>query len=74
MSAPRDGVSVEVHQKLSAALRAQVRGLGAQPPGGPAPARGPAHARPGLSGPRVLVLAVLLGAMAGAVAGVISAW
>ncbi|MGH3770433.1 MAG: hypothetical protein ACRDRW_03390 [Pseudonocardiaceae bacterium] len=74
----------EVHRKLSAALRAQASGLGAGSPVGPAPGsrsaravspgRGPAHAKPGLSAATVLILAVLLGTVAGGLAGVISAW
>jgi hypothetical protein len=38
------------------------------------PGREPAHAKPSLSASAVLALAVLLGAMAGGLAGVISAW
>jgi hypothetical protein len=36
--------------------------------------RAPAHAKPRLSTSTVLALAVLFGAMAGGLAGVISAW
>ncbi|MGH3825749.1 MAG: hypothetical protein ACRDQX_01035 [Pseudonocardiaceae bacterium] len=67
-------------RRLSAALRTQASWLGTGSPtgtGSPArtePGRGPAHARPRLSASTVLVLAVLLGAMAGTLAGVISAW
>lgn len=65
-----------VGQKLSAALRAQASGLGASPSPGFDPNHGPdsAHTQPRLSAWAVLALAVLLGAMAGALAGVISAW
>ncbi|MGH3784247.1 MAG: hypothetical protein ACRDRO_27410 [Pseudonocardiaceae bacterium] len=80
----------DVHQRLSAALRAQASGLstgsptGTGSPGGPAaypapaPAvslgRKPAHAKPKLPASTVLALAVLLGVLAGGLAGLISAW
>ncbi|HEY3690754.1 MAG TPA: hypothetical protein VGL46_10665 [Pseudonocardiaceae bacterium] len=75
----------EVHRRLSAALRAQASGLstgspsGPAPPPAPAPAAGssgrkPAHAKPRLSASTVLALAVLLGLLAGGLAGLISAW
>lgn len=71
-------------RKLSAALRAQACGVGAGSPlelvTDPAPAcvvspsRGPAHAKPRPSASMVLILAALLGAMAGGLAGAISIW
>jgi hypothetical protein len=71
----------QVGRKLSAALRAQASGLGASPseastpvPAPVRPGRRSLHARPRPSAWAVLVLAVLLGAMAGALAGVISTW
>jgi hypothetical protein len=71
----------EVHRRLSAALRAQASGLSTGPPGGPPPAsaaassgRKPAHAKPRLSTSTVLALAVLLGVLAGGLAGLVSAW
>ena len=71
----------EVHRRLSAALRAQASGLSAGSPSSPAPAptagssgRKPAHAKPRLSASTVLALAVLLGLVAGGLAGLISAW
>ncbi|MDQ3825273.1 MAG: hypothetical protein M3319_12895 [Actinomycetota bacterium] len=71
----------QVGRKLSAALRAQASGLGASPsqasiptPPSMRPGRRSLHARPRPSAWAVLVLAVLLGAMAGALAGVISIW
>ena len=76
----------QMDRRLSAALRAQASGVGpsARSPMGSAPhprpaaavspGRGPAHAKPGPSALTVLALAVLLGAMAGGLAGVISAW
>ncbi|HZS22703.1 MAG TPA: hypothetical protein VFA63_17180 [Pseudonocardiaceae bacterium] len=65
-----------VGRKLSAALRAQASGLDASPPRESAPDRPPgaAHAPPRLPAWAVLALAVLLGAMAGALAAVISIW
>ena len=73
-----------VDRRLSAALRAQASGLGTGPSTGSAPdARqvppirsgdAPARDRLGLSGWAVLALAVLLGALAGGLAGVISVW
>lgn len=70
----------EVHRRLSAALQAQASGLstGSSLPA-PAPAAGssgrkPAHAKPRLSASTVLALAVLLGLLAGGLAGLISAW
>ena len=45
-----------------------------QPAAAVSPGRGPAHAKPGLPASTVLTLAVLLGAMAGGLAGVISTW
>lgn len=67
----------EVHRRLSAALRAQASGLSTGSPSSPAPApagRKPAHAKPRLSASTVLALAVLLGLVAGGLAGLISAW
>ena len=73
-----------VDRRLSAALRAQASGLGTGPSTGsvpearqappirPGPA--PARDRTGLPGWAVLALAVLLGALAGGLAGVISVW
>ncbi|MGH3868358.1 MAG: hypothetical protein ACRDQ4_20005 [Pseudonocardiaceae bacterium] len=71
-------------RKLSAALRAQACGVGLgsplelashpRPAGAVSPGRGPAHAKPRPSASVVLVLAALLGAMAGGLAGVISIW
>ena len=70
-----------VGRKLSAALRAQASGLGASPSQASTPVHPPVrpgrrslHARPSPSAWAVLVFAVLLGAMAGALAGVISTW
>jgi hypothetical protein len=63
----------QVGRQLSAALRAQASGLGGQGVGKP-PSRGPAHAQPELAAWAVLALAILLGAMAGVLAGVISTW
>ncbi|MDQ2880900.1 MAG: hypothetical protein M3Y48_06470 [Actinomycetota bacterium] len=77
----------EVHRRLSAALRAQASGLSTgsptatrSPGGGRAPypaltpGRKPAHAKPKLPASTVLALAVLLGVLAGGLAGLISAW
>ncbi|MGH3898999.1 MAG: hypothetical protein ACRDTA_12275 [Pseudonocardiaceae bacterium] len=62
----------QVDRRLAAALRAQASGLGG---GSPVPhRRQPARRRTGLPAWAVLALAVLLGAMAGALAGVVSAW
>ncbi|HZA17146.1 MAG TPA: hypothetical protein VE645_09710 [Pseudonocardiaceae bacterium] len=73
-----------VDRQLSAALRAQASALGTGSPAGAAPdaphvtARRTGHTaageRFGLSGWAVLVLAVLLGMLAGGLAGVISIW
>ncbi|MGH3775085.1 MAG: hypothetical protein ACRDRR_05005 [Pseudonocardiaceae bacterium] len=61
-----------VDRRLAAALRAQASGLGAA---APVPARRrPARHRSGLPAWMVLTLAVLLGAMAGGLAGVVSIW
>ncbi len=61
-----------VDRRLAAALRAQASGLGT---GSTMPPRRQlARARTGLSAWAVLALAVLLGAMAGGLAGVVSAW
>ena len=65
----RECVTVSEHRtpltsQLSAALRAQASGLGAQQGSGELPTRAGA----------VLGVAILLGAMAGALAGVISTW
>lgn len=57
----------QVPRQLSAALRAQASGLGIGSPAGSAPSSG-------LPGWAVLALAVLLGALAGGLAGVISVW
>ncbi len=64
---------MSVDRRLAAALRAQASGLGG---GAPVPHRRRRLARPrtGLPGWAVLALAVLLGGMAGVVAGVVSAW
>ncbi|MGH3670148.1 MAG: hypothetical protein ACRDSH_05870 [Pseudonocardiaceae bacterium] len=73
-------MSDQVHRRLSAALQAQASGLETTPPAsgtdrGPAPDREPAHAKPSrLPAAAVLALAILLGAMAGGLAGVISYW
>ena len=66
-------------QRLSAALRAQAAGLGAGPPAGAVfPPAGSEvispPTQPRLPGWTVLALAVLLGALAGGLAGVISVW
>lgn len=61
-------------QRLSAALRAQAVGLTTGAPAEPARAAQPERTRPGLPAWAVLALAVLLGAMAGGLAGAISAW
>ena len=73
-----------VDRQLSAALRAQASGLGtgsparAAPEAPQVPAIRTGHAATrgwlGLPGWAVLVLAVLLGALAGGLAGVISVW
>jgi hypothetical protein len=76
-------VTDEVPQRLSAALRAQASGLGTGPPPESAPdprparvsrGREPAHAKPRMSASAVLGLVLLLGAVAGGLAGVISTW
>jgi hypothetical protein len=78
----------EVHRRLSAALRAQASGVGHvsgveqgartgprdRAASAESSGRGPAHARPGLSATVVLILAAVFGALAGGLAGVISAW
>jgi hypothetical protein len=71
----------QVGPKLSAALRAQASGLSTGSPVGPTPppaAVSPGHGRtqanPRLPAWAVLALAVLLGAIAGGLAGVISIW
>ncbi|MGB6163892.1 MAG: hypothetical protein WCF33_05810 [Pseudonocardiaceae bacterium] len=84
ISEPTSGAGAIPEQKLSAALRAQACGVGPGSPLGFAPhprpagpvssGRGPAHAKPGPSALMVLILAALLGAMAGGLAGVISIW
>ena len=69
-----------MHRRLSAALQAQASGLETPPPAvgtdrGPVADREPAHAKPRrLPAAAVLALAVLLGAMAGGLAAVISYW
>lgn len=73
-----------VDRQLSAALRAQASGLGTGSPAGAAPdapqspairtGHAAARERFGLPGWAVLALAVLLGALAGGLAGVISIW
>ncbi|HEU0086172.1 MAG TPA: hypothetical protein VFQ77_00705 [Pseudonocardiaceae bacterium] len=61
-------------QRLSAALRAQASGLAIAAPA-PAPdGRTGRRVRSGLPAWAVLALAVLLGALAGGLAGAISAW
>jgi hypothetical protein len=71
-------VSDQVGPKLSAALRAQASGLSTNSAGEAATAvpsgRGQARAKPRMPGWVVLLLAVLLGAAAGGLAGVISTW
>ncbi|MGH3981967.1 MAG: hypothetical protein ACRDST_04540 [Pseudonocardiaceae bacterium] len=74
----------QVPRRLSAALRAQASGLGTGPSTGSAPdarqvspippGHPPARGRLGLPGWALLALAVLLGALAGGLAGVISVW
>ena len=74
----------QVPRQLSAALRAQAAGLGTGSPTGPVPddrqvspvRSGHPAARSRLELPAwaVLALAVLLGALAGGLAGVISVW
>ncbi|MFY9808952.1 MAG: hypothetical protein WCC38_07935 [Pseudonocardiaceae bacterium] len=69
----------EVHRRLSAALRAQALSTGSSlEPASAAPlaspGREPAHAKPRLSASAVLVWALLLGVLAGGLAGLISAW
>ena len=65
-----------VGRKLSAALRAQASGLGASPVPDSAPdlPPGAAYTEPRFPAWAVLTLAFLLGAMAGALAAVISIW
>ncbi|MGH4008152.1 MAG: hypothetical protein ACRDTH_08355 [Pseudonocardiaceae bacterium] len=61
-----------VDRRLAAALRAQASGLGG---GSPIPShRQLARRRGGLPAWVVLALAVLLGAMAGGLAGLVSVW
>ncbi|MGQ0716569.1 MAG: hypothetical protein ACT4NP_04480 [Pseudonocardiales bacterium] len=61
-----------VDRRLAAALRAQASGLGAA---SPIPSRRHlARHRSGLPAWAVLALAVLLGAMAGGLAGLVSVW
>jgi hypothetical protein len=73
----------QMDRQLSAALRAQASGLGSGSPpahwsGSPQPGPPPGHRavqrRPPMSAWSILALALLLGAMAGGLAGVISAW
>ena len=74
----------EVDRRLAAALRAQASGLGTGARGGSASharrahqaavGHESSHARDGLPGWAVLAVAVLLGAIAGGLAGVISIW
>ena len=79
----------EVDRRLSAALRAQASGLGTGSLGTGLPGGSASHARQapqmpvghespqarrGLPGWAVLAVAVLLGAIAGGLAGVISVW
>ncbi len=71
----------QVGPKLSAALRAQASGLGTGSPAAPtpppaavAPSRGRARATSRMPGWVILVLAVVLGAAAGGLAGVLSTW
>ena len=68
----------QVGPKLSAALRAQASGLGtgssAEVTHPPAASHGRTQASLRLPAWAVLTLAVLLGAMAGGLAGVISTW
>ncbi|MDQ4093506.1 MAG: hypothetical protein M3143_08915 [Actinomycetota bacterium] len=74
----------QVPRQLSAALRAQACGLGTGSPAGSAPdasqvpairtGHAAARTRLGLPGWAVLAVAVLLGALAGGLAGVISIW
>ncbi|HEY3894939.1 MAG TPA: hypothetical protein VGL88_06180 [Pseudonocardiaceae bacterium] len=73
-------MSDQVHRRLSAALQAQASGVVTTPPAagtgrGPVPDREPARAKPDrLPAAAVLALAILLGAMAGGLAAVISYW
>jgi type VI protein secretion system component VasF len=64
--------------QLSAALRAQASALGTGPPKEPHPrpasAAGPSRSVARLPAWTVLVLAVVLGAVAGGLAGAISTW
>ena len=68
----------QVPRQLSEALRAQASGLDTGSLTGSAPSLRTGHAttrdRSGLPGWAVLALAVLLGALAGGLAGVISVW
>ncbi|MGH3787519.1 MAG: hypothetical protein ACRDRG_13430 [Pseudonocardiaceae bacterium] len=63
-------------RRLSAALRAQASGLGPESSWGPAanPRPAPAHAKPKMPASTLLGLALLLGVVAGGLAGVVSAW
>lgn len=71
-------MSDQVHRRLSAALQAQASGMETPPPAAGTdrgPDREPAHAKPSrLPAGAVLALAILLGAMAGGLAAVISLW
>ncbi|MGH3696316.1 MAG: hypothetical protein ACRDRX_20360 [Pseudonocardiaceae bacterium] len=71
----------QVGPKVSAALWAQASGLGTGSPAAPpplpaavAPSRGRARATSRMPGWVILVLAVVFGAMAGGLAGVLSTW
>ncbi len=66
-------VNDEVDRRVAAALRAQASGMGASVPVPPG-RRGVERHRNGMPAWAVLALAVLLGAMAGGMAGVISTW
>lgn len=71
-------MSDPVGPKLSAALRAQASGVSTGSPEGPtavtSATTGQARAKPRVPGWVVLLLAVLLGATAGGLAGMISTW
>ncbi len=80
----RGSGAVTVDRRLAAALRAQASGLGTGPSTGSAPdarqvspirsGHPLAQGRRGLPAWAVLALAMLLGALAGGLAGVISVW
>ncbi|MGH4002193.1 MAG: hypothetical protein ACRDTJ_32530 [Pseudonocardiaceae bacterium] len=72
LNATHEAAVNEVDRRLAEALRAQAAGMGtpAAEPG----RQGVQRHRNGVPAWAVLALAVLLGAMAGGVAGVISAW